>query len=117
MNFKLLEENGINVKSGINRFGNKEKLYEKYLLKFLNDNSFNELYEFMMHTDYEKAFMSAHTLKGIVGNLSLDNLYEPLCDLVEGLRKGNNLENAIKLLPIVKEKYDICVNAIIEANK
>lgn len=89
----------------------KEELIRKYLLMFLKDNSFSELCSSMADKDYETAFRSAHTLKGLCLNLELENLYKSVSDITEALR-GNVNNGADELLPKVTEDYTAAIEAI-----
>ncbi|MDR0412047.1 MAG: Hpt domain-containing protein [Treponema sp.] len=66
----------INQEEGLKRVMNNKKLYMKLLNKFRTETNLDELKESIVAHDYEKAQVSAHTLKGISGNLSLTALYE-----------------------------------------
>ena len=55
-----------------------EKLVSKFVVKFLNDESYNQLVDFMKSENIEEAFRAAHTLKGVSQNLSFTKLYEPM---------------------------------------
>lgn len=69
---------GINYDSGVNRFAGNEALFTKFLKKFVDDPTFSDLRKAMAGTDTDEAFRQAHTLKGVVGNLSFDDLFEKL---------------------------------------
>ena len=53
-----------------------EALIRKFTLKFLEDQSYPQLKQALNDKNYEDAFRSAHTLKGVCQNLSFDRLYE-----------------------------------------
>ena len=53
-----------------------EALIRKFTLKFLEDQSYPQLKLALKNRNYEDAFRSAHTLKGVCQNLSFDRLYE-----------------------------------------
>lgn len=82
-----LEENGADVKTTINRFMGKEELYLKFIMKFLEDKNMDSLLENLDKKDYDGVFNSAHSLKGVTGNLGLNPIYEAaarICDLLRG---------------------------------
>lgn len=72
---KQLEENGTDVDTVLKRFMGNEALYMKFLMKFLDDKSYQSLLENIENRDFEEAFKSAHTLKGVTANLGI----EPVC--------------------------------------
>ena len=47
-----------------------DRLVQKFLLKYLDDPSFQQLCTAMEAKDYEQAFRAAHTIKGVCQNLS-----------------------------------------------
>ena len=63
-----------------------EALIRKFTLKFLEDQSYPQLKQALNDKNYEDAFRSAHTLKGVCQNLSFDRLYEVSNELTELLR-------------------------------
>ena len=72
---KQLEENGTDVDTVLKRFLGNEAMYMKFIMKFLDDKSYQGLIENIGKRDYEEAFKSAHTLKGVTANLGI----EPVC--------------------------------------
>ena len=87
-----LMDAGINVDTGISRFMGNEGLFLKFLGKFLQDTNFAGLAEAVK--DVEEAFRCAHTLKGVCGNLSMDELYKLVSVQTEFFREGNIQEGA-----------------------
>lgn len=53
-----------------------EALIQRFTLKFLEDQSYLQLKQALENKNYEDAFRSAYTLKGVCQNLSFDRLYE-----------------------------------------
>lgn len=88
-----------------------EKLAAKFVLKFLDDSSYENLCRALEEHHAEEAFRAAHTIKGICQNLSFTGLYESSSTLTEALR-GGNLEEALKLFPQVQADYEQTVSAI-----
>lgn len=97
--------NGIggNYEDVIYRLKN-EKIVLKYLSKLLADGTFEELVGAMEKNDYETAFRSAHTLKGLCLNFSLTTAVSAFSVLTENLRAKRSeeeivaaYENAVKI--------------------
>lgn len=88
-----------------------EKLVNKFVLKFLNDASYENLVKSMNEGNIEDAFREAHTLKGVCQNLSFDRLFESSNAITEALRDGDTVK-ASELLPKVEEDYKQTVDAI-----
>ena len=63
-----------------------EALIWKFTFMFLEDQSYLQLKQALKDKNYEDAFRSAHTLKGVCQNLSFDRLYEVSHELTELLR-------------------------------
>ena len=55
-----------------------EKLVNRFVLKFLNDASYENLVNSLKDENIEEAFRAAHTLKGVCQNLSFDRLFESI---------------------------------------
>ena len=88
-----------------------ERLVQKFVLMFLDDKSYEQLWDSMESGDRETAFRAAHTIKGICQNLAFTRLYESDHQLTEALRAGE-MEQASVLIEKVKEDYEHTVAAI-----
>ena len=88
-----------------------EKLVQKFVLKFLNDGSYDLLCASMEAKDYGEAFRAAHTIKGVCQNLSFTVLGKSSSALSEALRGGYTPE-ADGLAEQVKAEYRQTVEAI-----
>ena len=96
---------GADYQNTLNRFPN-EAFIKKFVLKFLDDNSYANLKEAI-----EEAFRAAHTLKGVCLNLGFDNLYKASSAITEIFRAGE-LAGAEEAFEEVEKQYNITVNAI-----
>ena len=65
-----------------------ERMVQKFVLKFLNDGSYDLLVRSMEEQNYAEAFRAAHTIKGVCQNLSFNVLYQSSSQLSEALRNG-----------------------------
>ena len=90
-----------------------EKLVARFIIKFLDDDSFSNLAKSMKEADYDEAFRAAHTLKGICQNLSFDKLLGSAVSITEALR-NKNTDEALLLFPQVETDYVQTVSAIKE---
>ena len=88
-----------------------ERLVQKFLLKFLDDGSFDLLCRSMETESQEEAFRAAHTIKGMCQNLSLTPLAESSDLMAEALR-GGDMATAKGLLGRVSEDYKHTADAI-----
>lgn len=103
---------GGNYDDVVSRF-HSEKIVKKFVLKFLNDSSYELLCNSMKDENYEEAFRAAHTIKGICQNLSITRLYEISGQLCEALRNGFTPEAPI-LVERTKAEYQQTLTAIKE---
>ncbi|MDD4369709.1 MAG: hypothetical protein PHD56_01300 [Anaerostipes sp.] len=113
MEIEYLKAHGVNYDDGLKRFMGNNELYEKYLRKLPADANFAKLEHALNTENFEDAFTYAHTLKGIVGNLSIDDFFHTLYDVVESLRV-KNIENASQQFKILKAQYIEVVEALKE---
>lgn len=86
---ELLEKQGFDVDGTMKRFLNNEGLYMRCLKKFLDDPSYEKLKEAYEEGNCNEAFKWAHTMKGFISNLGINNLYSLLIPMVEKLRVQN----------------------------
>ena len=81
-----------------------ERMVQKFVLKFLNDGSYDLLVRSMAEENWQEAFRAAHTIKGVCQNLDFTRLYRSSSQLREALRNGFTPE-APALAEQVKEDY------------
>ena len=90
-----------------------EALIRRFALKFLEDQSYIQLKQALENKNYEDAFRSAHTLKGVCQNLSFDRLYEVSNELTELLRDRNGEKPGIpEAMEKVTEVYEMTIEEI-----
>ena len=90
-----------------------EKLVQKFVLKFLNDGSYQLLQDSLAAGDREEAFRSAHTIKGVCANLGFDALLASSEALTEALRDGKPPQpGEDELVARVKADYERTAQAI-----
>ena len=63
-----------------------DRLIQKFVLKFVDDGSYQLLLDSMASQNYEDAFRAAHTIKGVCQNLGFTGLYMASETLTEMLR-------------------------------
>lgn len=63
-----------------------DRLVQKFMLKYLNDRSYDMLCTAMAERNREEAFRAAHTIKGVCQNLSFTRLQNSSSRLTEALR-------------------------------
>ncbi|EOS65126.1 Hpt domain-containing protein [Oscillibacter sp. 1-3] len=88
-----------------------DRLIQKFVLKFVDDGSYQLLLDSMSSQNYEEAFRAAHTIKGVCQNLGLTRLLNSSSQLSEALRHGYTPE-ADGLAEQVGRDYQDTVGAI-----
>jgi len=96
----------------INRLG-MEKLVDKFLLKYPDDPTMEELRKAVAAGNIEDSFNAAHTLKGVTANLSLTALMNVAIRLTEQLRPRSAVADP-ELMKAVEEQYENTINVINE---
>jgi len=90
-----------------------ERLVQKFVLKFLNDGSYQLLQDSLAAGDRKEAFRAAHTIKGVCANLAFNTLLESSEALTEALRDGKPAQpGEDSLIAQVKEDYARVCRAI-----
>ena len=87
---EALKEYGADTDEALARCMNNEDFYLMLVGKSLDDANYEKLKEMIAAKNYEEAFSVAHALKGVVMNLSLTPLAEPVIEITEGLRAGED---------------------------
>ncbi len=87
---EALKEYGADTDDALARCMNNSDFYIMLVEKSLNDGNYEKLKENLEVKDFEAAFSAAHALKGIVTNLSLTPLSEPIIEITESLRAGED---------------------------
>lgn len=117
---KQLEENGADVEATLKRFMGNEALYMKFIMKFLDDKNFAGIKENLEKKDYEAAYVSAHTLKGVTANLGLDPVYKVVSQVSDMLKGKSPEEIDLEKLEVLRgqleEEYSRFIR-ILEENK
>ena len=83
---------GANVEEGLARCLKKEDFYIKMVNMGLADERFEKLADILAAKDLDAAFEACHALKGVIGNLALTPLYEPINKMTELLRERTDTD-------------------------
>lgn len=79
----------IDLADALARLRGNKKIYKTLLLAFQKDKTLEQLKEQAARGDLAAAATSAHTLKGVAGNLSLKALYECALQAEAALKAGD----------------------------
>lgn len=107
----IFADAGIDVKGLIQRFMGNEALAERFLKKFISDESFDKLKTAIEEGNCEDAFKAVHTLKGVAGNLGLMVIFESADRMTEKLRAGD-MSTAAEDCSRLEQVYLKAVNVI-----
>ena len=87
-----LKEFGANTDEGLTRCMSKEDFYLMLVGKALADTRLEALEGQLASKDLDAAFETAHALKGMYSNLSLDPLTKPVSEMTELLRSRTDTD-------------------------
>lgn len=102
-----LKELNVNIDEGLERFMNNTALYERMLGKLVPTVKDLEVMSYFESGDLDTALANAHTLKGVMGNLSITPLYNAYTEIVALIREGNPEKAKDKLAEILPEQEKI----------
>ena len=105
MTIEGLREFGANVEDGLGRCMGKEEFYLMLMAKAAQDTRLTLLEEQLAAKDLDGAFETAHALKGIFANLSLDPITKPVSEMTELLRSRTDTDYST-LLQEAKEQFE-----------
>lgn len=108
---EVSEELTINYKEAMSRFGGVEAIYQRFLKRFLEDTTYQELEEAWQKGEYQEIEKKAHTLKGVAGNLSLEKLFIISDSLVQKIR-NKQYEEVAEIYEQLQECYKHTVTII-----
>ncbi len=106
-----LKTYGANTDEALTRCMGNEAFYLKLIGKVLDDKNFAALEEAIANNNLDAAFEAAHSLKGVLGNLSLTPIYEPVYEITELLRARTNADYQPYLKTISEKKAELAALA------
>ena len=98
-----LKSLGANTDEGLARCLGKEDFYLRMVSMALADDGFEKLQAAVQNGDLNEGFERAHALKGVLSNVSLTTLSEPVSEITEELRARNNIDYSALLSRIDEE--------------
>ena len=104
MNREILISCGIDYDEGVAKFLDEAELYEKLLMDFPEDNTFEEARVCMKNHDYEGLEKAVHAMKSVTGTLSMHELYS-CCSQTVSLVRSGDYDFAEKLFEKTYDKY------------
>ena len=92
MTIEKLTELGADTKEGLARCAGMEAFYLNLVTKAIQDDKYGELENLIAEKKYAEAFEVAHALKGVLANLALKPILDPICEITEGLRARTEMD-------------------------
>ncbi len=106
-----LKNLGVNTDEGLARCINNEQFYLMLVGKALNDDGVARLDAAIKSGNLDEGFEAAHSLKGVLGNLSLTPLYDAVVEITELLRARTQTDYAPymeKILSLYHALKELC---------
>jgi hypothetical protein len=95
---------GADTEDGLRRCLNNEAFYLRLVDKAVKDPSFDRLKEAVEGKDLEKGFEYAHALKGVMANLALTPILNPVMEITELLRARTNMDYTALITEILAQR-------------
>lgn len=93
------------------RMMGNQKLVEKFVRKFLEDPSSQQIKESVEKMDYDEILRATHTMKGIASNLEFTQLQQKSAKAVDMIRAGEK-ETVLPVIDEIEKEYQKVVDAI-----
>ena len=107
LSIEILKQFGADTDDGLSRCMGNEAFYFKLIGKVIEDGNFQALEEAVAAKDLDKAFEAAHSLKGVLGNLALTPIYEPVYEITELLRARQDIDYSDYLKKISDKRNEL----------
>ena len=104
LTIEALQNAGVNTQEGLARCLNNEQFYLSLIQKALAGDDCERLKSAIEAGDLEGAFSIAHNLKGMMGNLALTPVYEPVVQMTELLRSRTQTDYSTYLETITENR-------------
>lgn len=101
---ELVDVAKLNKEETLDRFMDNEALYMKFLVKFLEDDTYNKLVASIEADDHEQSLRCVHTLKGLASNLGLAELSEIASEMTDRF-KINDVKGAREYMDALDKHY------------
>ena len=102
---------GIDTEGALQRFAGNSAMYQKFLLKFPQDENYGKIAPALSRGDWDAALTAAHTLKGVSGNLGMNRLFRACSNVVTLLRTADYAGAAQAYIELMNAHEEI-INAL-----
>ncbi|MCQ5128316.1 Hpt domain-containing protein [Butyricicoccus faecihominis] len=110
--FTVLQQAGVDVETTLHRFVGNAALLNRFVKKFAQDPTYQQLRDAVAAGDVERIETSAHTLKGTAANLGFQKLSDNSAALVSAIREQKDAEQVRRLFQAVQEEYQKLLSLI-----
>ena len=100
-----LAQFGADTDKGLERCMKNEAFYFRLIGMAAEDGNFNKLKEAIDRGDLDQAFEAAHALKGVMTNLALKPIADPVIGITEHLRAGEQMDYQ-PAMEIISSKFE-----------
>lgn len=107
LSIESLKQYGADTSDGLMRCMGNEEFYFKLIRKVIEDKNFDALNSAIESGNLDLAFEAAHSLKGVLGNLALKPLYDPVFEITELLRSRIEVDYKPYLEIIEKKRAEL----------
>lgn len=107
MTIDALKSFGANVDEGLRRCMNNEAFYLKMVDKAVQNDCFEKLEGAIKENNLDAAFDAAHALKGVLANLALSPIRDPICEIVEFLRGKTQMDYSPLVQKILEKRNEL----------
>jgi HPt (histidine-containing phosphotransfer) domain-containing protein len=98
---------GADTAEGLGRCFGNEALYLKLVATIPSESNFKKLKNALGAGNLDDAFLAAHALKGVLGNLSLTPLYTKVVEITDLLRNKTNTNYSALLSDILNKQEEL----------
>lgn len=102
-----LKQLGCDTDDGLTRCMGNEAFYLKLIGKVIDDKNFQALEDAVAAKNLDAAFDAAHSLKGVLGNLALTPIYQPVYEITELLRERKDIDYSDYLKTISEKRSEL----------
>lgn len=99
---EVLKEFGANTDEGLERCLNDEGFYLKLVPDSLKEEQYKKIEDSINAGDLDEAFEACHALKGVLANLALTPIFEPVDEMTELLRSRTQTDYS----PMLKKMWE-----------
>lgn len=107
LTIEKLKTLGADTDTGLERCMGSEMLYLRLASMLKDEKSFGKLRDTLEAGDLDGAFEAAHSLKGVIGNLSFTRMFVIASELTEHLRAREAMDYSSYLEELVRFRNEL----------